>query len=192
MVAFGGATRWMADPSVDLISLRRETAAISEDERKAAPPSARPREGADTVDGTTLADPAALSAAVTPTSREPKELDGAIARLDVEPDTWVTAGIAPRLHALIQGSDIYRPLTREQGINAVRFASADQVTASGVIWDANRLQLAFKPFMTVENRGRGFIVAFTGDPTYRGMADGLDQLLLNAVLQTSARARPTR
>jgi hypothetical protein len=189
VIGLGSATRWMAEPNVDLISARRENAAAVGEPGK-GPPS--PRSGESAIDGSVLASPEALSAAVTEAGGPPKELDGAIVALETDTDSWLTAGLAPRLHALIQGSDIYRPLTRDEGVNAVRFAGPNDLVASGIVWDANRKQLAYKPYAMMQQTGRGFVVAFTGDPTYRGFSDGLDGLFLNAILQTTARARPTR
>jgi hypothetical protein len=119
-------------------------------------------------------------------------LDGAILRGETAKDHWLTAGIAPTLHMMVAGSDIYRPLTADVGDNVVRFAGPDQVKASGIVWDDIRKQLAFKPALAVQSRGRGYVVAFTIDPTYRGMADGLDSLVINAIYFSAARARPVR
>lgn len=190
VIAIGNATRWMAEPNVDLIAARRENAIVDEASRKASP--ATPRSGESTIDGSAITNSDALAAATAAQGGPPKELDGAIVALQTDPDSWLTAGLAPRLHALIQGSDIYRPLTRDEGVNAVSFAGPDELVASGIVWDDNRKQLAFKPYTMVQQTGRGFIVAFTGDPTYRGFSDGLDGLFLNAILQTTARARPSR
>ena len=40
------------------------------------------------------------------------------------------------------------------------------------IWEENRKQLAYKPFAVVQPSGRGFVIAFTQDPTIRAYLDG--------------------
>ena len=76
----------------------------------------------------------------------------------------------------------------DRGINAAIFASADQVLASGYMWQDYRRQLAFKPFLIVERSGRGNVIGFTADPNYRGYMDGLNTLFLNAVFRGPAHA----
>jgi hypothetical protein len=56
------------------------------------------------------------------------------------------------------------------------------------MWEPNRKQLAYKPFVVVQHQGRGNIVAFTADPNFRGYMDGLNMLFLNAVFRGPAHA----
>ena len=85
---------------------------------------------------------------------------------------------------------IFSPMTLDDGVTAATFAGADELVASGYMWDENRRQLAYKPFVVVENHGRGIVVGFTTDPTFRAYLDGLNVLFLNAVFRAPARARP--
>jgi putative intracellular protease/amidase len=192
LISLGTATAWMADPDVDLIGLRREQATVSEAEAKARLPEPKVKPGAAGVDGVNFPDETAYKQAIVEATRDPTELDGAIVRGETVKDHWLTAGIAPTLHMMVAGSDIYRPLTGDVGDNVVRFAGPDQVKASGIVWDDIAKQLAFKPALAVQSKGRGYVVAFTIDPTYRGMADGLDSLVMNAIYFSAARARPAR
>lgn len=192
VIGLGGGTAWMADPRNDLTSLRRETATVSEEEAKARLPAPKPKEGEATIDGINIANAEGYQQAIAETDRNPTPLDGAIVRAETLQSHWLTAGLAPSLTLMLQGSDIYRPLTRDQGDNVVRFAGPNDISASGIVWSQNRAQLAYKPVVSVESVGRGYVVAFTIDPTYRGQADGLDALLMNAIYQTAARARPNR
>jgi putative intracellular protease/amidase len=192
VIGLAGGTAWMADPDVDMISLRRETATITEAEAKARLPGAKPKEGESTIEGVNLADASAFANAISETSRDPTPLDGAIVRAQTTGSHWLTAGIAPTLHMMLIGLDIYRPLTRDQGDNVVTFAGPRDVAVSGIVWQQNREQLAFKPVTAVQSVGRGYVVAFTTDPTYRGQSDGMDALLMNAIYNSAARARPNR
>lgn len=193
LIGLGAAVAWMADPKVDLTALRRERAHEDSAAAEARPPAAEPEDGGSTVDGIRIADPAGYQAAILPAERDPIPLSGAILGADTDAEHWLTAGLARRVHIMMTGSDIYRPLTRDQGENVVRFASAGDLTASGVVWPANRAQLAYKPLVALQPMGRGFVVAFTADPTWRGQTDGLDGLLAAAIYQTVARSgRPAR
>ena len=93
---------------------------------------------------------------------------------------------------LVRGSDIYTPLRRDDGVNVVRFEGAEDVLASGYLWEENRRQLAYKPFAVVQARGDGMVIGFTQDPTVRAYLDGLNVLLMNAIFRGAAHARPVR
>jgi hypothetical protein len=78
----------------------------------------------------------------------------------------------------------------ENGVNAARFSGPDALVASGYLWEANRRQLAYKPFVVAQPRGDGQVIAFTQDPTVRAYLDGLNTLLANAVFRAAAHASP--
>ena len=109
---------------------------------------------------------------------------------EADRDHWLTAGVGESLYVLVQGRAIYSPVTLEHGVNAVRFAGPDEVLASGYLWEENRKQLAYKPFVVLEAHGRGMVVAFTADPNFRAYMDGLNILFLNAVFRGPAHASP--
>ena len=115
-------------------------------------------------------------------------MPGALVRAVPDPDHWLTVGVEPAVNVMVQGSAIFAPLRLDQGTNALHFAGAADLVASGYLWKENREQLAWKPFALVEQRGRGFVIGFTADPTFRGVLAGLDVLLLNAVVRAPAHA----
>ena len=116
---------------------------------------------------------------------------GVLARADIDPEHWLSAGVAPSVNVLVQGSDIYTPLKRGEGTNVARFGSSDALLASGQLWAENRRQLAYKPAVMASDHGRGQIVAFVQDPTFRGYMDGLKVLLMNALFRGPAHSSPT-
>ena len=71
-----------------------------------------------------------------------------------------------------------------------RFRGADDLLASGYIWEENRLQLAYKPFVVAQPSGRGIVIGFTQDPNVRAYLDGLNVIFMNAIFRGSAHARP--
>jgi hypothetical protein len=108
-------------------------------------------------------------------------------RARVDTDHWITSGSSETLNALVQGDATYSPLKLDQGGNPVVFVGAEDLVVSDHPWDENRLQLAFKPMVMVQEHGRGRVIGFVGDPTYRAYLDGLNVLLVNAVFRGPAR-----
>ncbi|MBK5910601.1 hypothetical protein CCR85_03725 [Rhodothalassium salexigens] len=186
VIGLGAANRFLGDPEMQLMGLRREIAAQDEEAAKATDNA----DNAARVPGTEIADAAGYDRAVTPDAPAPERLPGAILRAEADPDHWMAAGLGDTVHALVEGRDIYAPLTRDQGTNVVRFVGADAIVASGVVWDESAKQLAYKPLMAVEPAGRGYMVAITQDIAVRGYQRGLDLLLVNAVFRGAAHARP--
>lgn len=91
---------------------------------------------------------------------------------------------------LARGDGIYTPIRLDSGRNVARFKSADDLLAGGYIWEENHEQLAYKPFAVVQPAGRGFVIGFTQDPTYRAYLDGLNVIFMNAIFRGAAHARP--
>lgn len=174
LITLGRATRLMAAESSNLLDSRRQDAASEEEDQDAA----------------LIADEAHYRSLVGEADPGPSNVAGVLARADVDPEHWLSAGIAPQVAFLVMGSDIYAPLTRGQGVNVARFAGPDDLLLSGQLWDQNRRRLAFKPAVMVESLGSGQLIAFTQDPTVRGYLEGLKPLLINAVFLGPAHSSP--
>lgn len=184
IIGLGGALRFLSAPNVDLLSTKRETATP---ETEPKPPNNNA-----TIAGANYQNPNDLNKAETPENANPIEIDGAILRVDRNEDHWLTEGLPANLYVMYQGSDIYRPLVRNAGANPLVFAPRENLVASGVVWAPNQAQLALKPFAMVQPKGRGFVIGFDADLTYRAHTQGLNALLLNAIVQSTARANPVR
>lgn len=115
--------------------------------------------------------------------RVPDAVAGVLVKAKVDPETWVTAGLPETLNVLVDGRNIYAPLKRDKGVNAVVYEAPDKLLLSGYLWEENRKQLAFKPFLVLSNEGRGAVVGFTADPNFRAFMDGLNVAFLNAVFR---------
>ena len=92
----------------------------------------------------------------------------------------------------MRGPDIYTPIRFDKGTNVAVFAPAEELLASGYLWEENRKQMAYKPFVALQPEGRGFLIAFTQDPNVRAYLDGLNVVFMNAILRGAAHARPVR
>lgn len=186
LISLGNATRFLADPEVDMLAVRRERAVVEIEDI----PNTDTDEA--TVEGQYLSEIEAYDDQVAALEDNPYSVSGVLVRADVHPEHWLSAGVAAELNVLVRGSDIYTPIRINDGINVARFQGPDDLLASGYLWEENRKQLAYKPFVISQSSGAGEIVAFTQDPTVRAYLDGLNVILMNAIFRASAHARPSR
>ncbi len=191
LVALGpGATSFLADPHSNLLVMEQENAADggekpkmnqrpSSNEKSEAAPSNR-------VAGTLISSEAEYKADIMPKSELPDFLHGVLVHAKVDEDSWMAAGLPPEVNVMVTGRTIFSPVKENAGTTAVRFEDSEHILASGFMWEPNRKQLAYKPFVVVKHEGRGNIIAFTADPNFRGYMDGLNLLFLNAVFRGPA------
>lgn len=194
LIALGSANRYLADANIDLLSIRRENAVVEEedeDEENSSDSNVNGDEEPEaTVDGRNLTSLSDYEKAIGPKSALPDSLAGVLLKSDVSSEHWLGAGVASSLNVLARRTDIYTPIRLDSGVNVARFTSAGDLLASGYIWEENRKQLAYKPFAVVQPLDRGFVIAFTQDPTIRAYLDGLNVIFMNAIFRGSAHARP--
>lgn len=174
LVGLGDAVRWMSEGDSSFLPLQRERAADT-------PRDAQDGD-ADTVDGVILADDDEREAREAEAGTMPERSPGALFYVEANPDAWMSSGYENGAAALVTGSNIFAPVPVDAAVTAVRFAEADEVLAGGFAWDEFTDQLAQKPFVVQRRMGRGHVIGFTQSPTTRAYIEGLDLMLLNAVL----------
>ncbi|WP_282009626.1 M14 family metallopeptidase [Brevundimonas aveniformis] len=130
--------------------------------------------------------------AIRPAEATPDSVLGVLAQVEVDRQHWLSAGLLDRLTVLVVGSAIYEPLRQDEGTNVLRYVSARELPVAGHLWAENRAQLAFKPYVMANSVGRGQVIAFTQDPTFRGFLHGQDVLFLNAIFRGAAHSSPVR
>ncbi|HBY64619.1 MAG TPA: peptidase M14 [Solibacterales bacterium] len=196
LIGIGGAVSWMAEPAVGLLAtseefLARETPApAASGARPAEAP--KPAEGAKPearTPGKLIASEADYQKAIQADREAPDSVAGVMVRARTDPDHWATAGLPETIHVLVNGSRIFAPVKLDRGVNAAVYEAPDKLLAGGYLWEENRKQLAYKPFLMVQREGRGNVVGFTSDPNYRAYMDGLNVAFLNAVFRGPARSR---
>ncbi len=96
------------------------------------------------VPGKIYAREADLEKATQPDTQAPWPAHGFLAKAKVDREHWITVGVPETVYALVSGSAIYTPIKVDRGVNAVVYAGADQVMASGYSWDEFRKQLAYQ------------------------------------------------
>jgi len=85
------------------------------------------------------------------------------------------------------------PIKLDKGKNVAWFKGADELLASGYLWEENRQQLAYKPFLIHQPRGqRAMTITYTQEPTLRAFLDGLQVMLTNTLFRSVAHSGKLR
>jgi hypothetical protein len=111
---------------------------------------------------------------------------GAILRVELDPQHWLTAGYAgAELPVLVYSNRIYLmpegpPSARKRLVG--RYADRGSLKIAGHAWDESLDRLAGAVFAYEERVGRGRVIAFAEDVNFRGYWRGADRLFLNAVV----------
>jgi hypothetical protein len=184
LVGIGSAVSYLADPKVKLLAVTQEEAP------REAKPVKKPEPEEARTPGKLLATEEDYKKAIQAESELPDRTLGVMARARLDPDHWLTAGLGETVNALVSGRLIFTPIKLDKGVNAALFLGPDRLLASGYLWEENRKQLAYKPLLVVQREGRGLVIGFTADPTFRAYMDGMNMLFINAVLRGPAHARP--
>ena len=178
LIAIGNSVGQLAGEDVGLLSTQLELATTDVEGAK--------DEEDDQVPGVNFATQEEYDAHIENTGSRPEDIPGVLVRAIADPNHWLSSGY-DEATALVSGRSIYRPLNASDGTNVFRFADADSLLKSGYLWEENRLQLAFKPFVMAEPQGDGLVIGFTQSPTTRGYLNGINLLLANAVVLAPAR-----
>lgn len=167
LITMGNSTRWAADEGLlSTVVERRGGRAADSD-----PPSDE-----------TPDQPIDYLEEIVPGDEAPESVPGAILRVLLDDDHWLSAGTDGEIGVLVEGSRVFRPLTLDDGSNVGRYAELDDLVLSGIVWEEARPQLASKAFLMHERRGAGQIIAFAEDPNYRAYTEATQLLFINAVV----------
>ena len=186
LITLGDATRYAADSEVGLLDVKRELAYKEKTESK----TKKDDKKESTTVGVLYKDKAALVKASKNTKDSPDFVAGVLANIEVDQEHWLTAGVHEKLVGIAYGNDIYAPIKLESGKNLAWFSDAKNVLASGYLWEENKKQLAYKPFLIHQPTGKGMVISFTQEPTTRAYLDGLNLMLMNSIFRAAAHARP--
>jgi len=182
LITFASATRYAADKDVGLLDIKRELAFAEEEAKK------KDDEEKSTTKGVLYDNKQDLLNASVNNDDGPDFVAGVLANIEVDQEHWLTAGLNENQIGMVYGSDIFAPIKLNTGDNVVWFAGADNVLASGYLWEENKKQLAYKPFLVVQPSGNGMVVGFTQEPTTRAYLDGLNLMLMNSIFRAAAHA----
>jgi hypothetical protein len=83
---------------------------------------------------------------------------------------------------MINSSRIYNPpKDLAAGEAVLRYAPAARLRLAGYLWPEVPARLAESVYLWTESAGRGRVIGFAGDPTFRDMWRGLLPVFANAV-----------
>jgi len=105
---------------------------------------------------------------------------GVILRGEVNPDSWLTAGCRDELPVFFEGSSVFES---ELPVHTpVRFAAANRLRLSGLLWPEARERIADSGYAMIESQGAGQVILFASSPAFRDWFKGTERLLMNAVV----------
>lgn len=182
LVAIGDSLETFSSGDNPLLAVKRE-AALGRD------PSGDDEDEGTLAEAVEITSDAAYREAIKDQQALPDTLPGALLNVVGEPDHFLSAGYDDGAVVLATGTQIFTPLDRAKGVNVMRFAAPGSLIASGYVWDENRRQLAYKPYLMAQSQGRGLVIGFAHDPSTRAYLEGLDLLIANAVLVAPSRVR---
>jgi hypothetical protein len=171
LITIAEASRWAARASVGLLAtpteLRdgRPDVEPAADEQKSPPPQ-----------------PVDFEQAIQPPRERPESIPGALLRVTLDREHWLSAGTDGEIQAIVEGSRVVRPITLDKGRNVGVYAEKDRLVAAGLVWEEAQTLIARKAFLVHQPLGRGHIVAFAEDPNFRAFTAATELLFMNAVL----------
>jgi len=181
LVALGETSRWLTREKVGLLDTktelrdgRPETEPSGDEKKDGEKPPAKDKDGQP--------EPFELEKAIQPERERPDAVPGALLRVTLDPEHWLSSGTDGEIHAIVESRRVFTPLKLDKGANVGVYAKKDRVVASGLVWDDVRDLLAQKAFLMHQPLGEGHVIAFAEDPNHRGYAESTELLFMNAVL----------
>jgi len=130
--------------------------------------------------------PSGYNDVIQPAREQPELVPGAILRVQLDTDHWLSAGTDGEIQALVESTRIFSPIKLDRGRNVGIYQIYDRLVASGIVWPDSRHQLPQKAYLIHQPAGQGKIIAFAEDPNYRAYAESTQFLFINAILLGAA------
>ncbi|MCH1926106.1 M14 family metallopeptidase [Shewanella sp. C32] len=194
LITLDDATRYASTPKAGLIDVQQELAYRAESKDGAPSDKADKSDSSDDnrVAGSLIKSHDELISRIETPQELPDHVSGVLANVEVDQEHWLTAGVKPEVVSLVIGNDMFTPIKLASGKNVAWFSDEKHLLASGYMWQQNRKQLAYKPFLIYQPTGNGMVIGYTQDPTARGYLDGLNVMLMNTIFRAAAHATPLR
>jgi hypothetical protein len=175
LITLAEASRWAARENVGLLDSRTEL-------RGGRPETEPADRDKDASKKDAPAQPIDFEKAITPERERPESTPGALLRVRLDPEHWLSAGTDGEIQAIVEGQRVFTPITLDKGRNVGVYQGKDRLVASGLVWDEAQAQLAQKAFLIHQPMGQGHVIAFAEDPNYRAFTEAAELLLMNAIL----------
>ena len=169
LITMASSSQWATGENVGLLSTTSE--------RRGGRPA-----GEDPPSDGTPDQPIDYLEAIAPEDEAPESTPGAILRVILDTEHWLSAGTDGEIGAIVEGTRIFSPIRLDEGTNVGRYGEEEGLVLGGIVWDEAEPQLASKAFLIHQPVGRGQLIAFAEDPNYRAYAEATELLFINAVL----------
>jgi hypothetical protein len=130
--------------------------------------------------------PPSEDAAIEPEGRgevpdevRPERTPGAVLRLDVDPVHFVGFGVGEEASALVLSDRLLQP---GPGSKLVAAYAMDATRRGGFVWPRMEEVLPGQAYVLAERHGKGKVILFSEQPTFRGAWPVTARMLLNAML----------
>jgi hypothetical protein len=176
IVTVAEATRWATGSNVGLL----DTTGLLKDGRPDVPPPSGGGGGGN--NNAPKPGEFDYDKAIQPDRERPASQPGAILRVTLDTNHWLTAGNDGETQAMIEGNRVFAPLKLNSGRNVGVYGTKDKLIASGLIWPDAQDILVQKAFLMHQPFGQGHVIAFAEEPNYRAFTEGTMLLFMNAVM----------
>jgi hypothetical protein len=186
LITLAEASRWATGEKVGLLATKtelRDGRPAGTDEKVDAKPDAKP----DQKPSSDPKKPFDYEQAIQPDKEPPESVPGAVMRVTLDREHWLSAGLDDEIQAVVEGSRVFTPIKLDQGRNVGIYAKKDRLVASGFAWPNSQDRLPQKAFLIDRPLGRGHVIAFAEDPNFRAVAEATELLFINAVLLGTSR-----
>jgi hypothetical protein len=179
LITIAEASRWAARANVGLLSTSTE---LKGGKPEGDPTVDKAGDKGETKEGSASAGPIDFEKAIQPEREPPDGTPGALLRVTLDPEHWLSSGTDGEIQAMVEGQRIFTPLKLDKGRNVGIYGKGDALVASGLVWSDARTQYASKPYLMDQPLGEGHVIAFAEDPNYRAFTEATSLLFINAVL----------
>jgi hypothetical protein len=105
---------------------------------------------------------------------------GAFLRVELDPQHWIAWGAGEEVPALVRGSAAF--VADDPARVVAWFAAPETLHLGGLLWPEAAGRLARTAYAVREQKERGQVILFLGEPAFRGWTLGTRRLLVNALL----------
>ncbi len=181
LVTLAEASRWATGANVGLL----DTKTLLKDGKPDVPPASGEGGrggGSGAAAGGTTPQSFDYDKAIQPERERPSSQPGAMLRVTIDTEHWLSAGHDAEIYTMIEGNRVFAPIKLDSGRNVGVYGTKDTLIASGLVWPEDQDLLVQKAFLMHQPFGRGHVVAFAEDANYRGFSEATMLLFMNAVL----------
>ncbi|KAA3619309.1 MAG: hypothetical protein DWQ05_00910 [Calditrichaeota bacterium] len=105
---------------------------------------------------------------------------GAIMKVNLDEEHWLNFGLGKHVPAIFYSSNAFMSKAPVQ--TAARFADANEIRLSGLLWPEAKERWQNTAFATRESSGKGQIILFAHEPNFRSYFYGTARMFLNSIL----------